>query len=109
MIIQPLGTFLIVCLFVLAFAWPWIAEETIVRKHEKEENNSTTVRLCNCKKCGYIGRISLARHAHYNRILEETVWKCPVCGGIMWQDEIIYCYKDEEESKMTSLREGGSL
>lgn len=109
MIGSILGGILFAGLFVLAFAWPWIAEEMVKRKHEKEEENDAMVYICRCKKCGYVGRISLARHGSWNRILQETVWDCPNCGGDLWDEEDVKSvWREEAESEIERIKKGGA-
>lgn len=106
MILQLLGTVIFAGLFILAAAWPWIAEEMIIRKREKEEENDDMVYICHCEKCGYTGRISLTRYGHWNRILGEVVWNCPNCGNCLWDEEDVkLVWRDEEEAKIAKLKD----
>lgn len=94
-----IGAIILACLFMFALAWPWIAEEMITRDHEKREKDDIFFPTCNCKRCGYSGRISLARNARYNSILKQNLWSCPKCGQTIWQDEIKYVWKQDYENK----------
>lgn len=110
MILQLLGIAAIVGLFVLAFAWPWIAEEMIIREHEKKEENDDMVYICSCEKCGYTGRISFARYGRWSRILGEVVWDCPNCGNCLWDEEDVkLVWRDEEEKEIERMKKGDSL
>lgn len=103
-IISIIGATIMVGLFAFAFSWPWIAEEIIIRKHEKKEEKAPYLRICYCRNCGYNGRISLARNANYNRFLQDVVWHCPQCGKIiLWNSEIKYVRREYAEE----LQKGG--
>lgn len=105
MIMQLLGAFIFAGLFVLAAAWPWIAEEMITRKHEKEEENESMVDICHCEKCGYVGRISFARNGSWDEILDEAVWDCPKCGADIWDDQVEHVWRDEEDAEIAKLKD----
>lgn len=99
-----IGAIIFACLFVLAAAWPWIAEEMVTRKHEKEEENDSMVDICHCEKCGYTGRISFARYGSWNEILDEAVWNCPKCGADIWDDQVRYVWRDEADAEIEHLK-----
>lgn len=109
MIASFLVCFLFACLFILAAAWPWIANEIITRKHEKEEENDSMVDICHCKKCGYVGRISFARNGSWNDILGEAVWDCPKCGADIRDDQVERVWRDEVENEIKRIKKGGAL
>lgn len=91
-------------LFVLAATFPWIAEESITRKLEKEEQSESTVDICRCEKCGYVGRISFARNGSWNEILDEAVWDCPKCGADIWDDQVKHVWRDEADAEIENLK-----
>lgn len=99
-----IGAIIFACLFVLAAAWPWVAEEIITRQHEKEEENESTVDICHCEKCGYVGRISFARNGSWNEILDEAVWNCPKCGADIWDDQVECVWRDEADVEIENLK-----
>lgn len=104
MILQLLVTVILTGLFVLAAAWPWIAEEMVIRKHEKAEENESMVDICHCEKCGYVGCISFARNGSWNEILDEAVWDCPKCGADIWDDQVECVWRDEVEAEIAKLK-----
>ena len=105
MILQLLGAFIFAGLIVLAAAWPWIAQEMIIRKHEKEEEKESTVDICHCEECGYVGRISFARNGSWNDILNEAVWSCPKCDAYIWDDQVECVWRDEVEAEIAKLKD----
>lgn len=83
-LLQVIGSLLVVFLFAFAFFWPWIAEELINRRNEKKEKEAPFIYICHCVNCGYKGRISRALNGYYNKHMGKVVWKCPKCGKYIW-------------------------